>query len=154
MKSDRDVYLEIGTDLMRFATALVGPNDAPDLVSTVVTRVLARRRLTDLDEPKRYLMQAVANEAKNVRRHRSRRRSALARLGDPGHAPDAGEGRYPDLTAAVMRLPSKQRAAIYLVYWVGMAPSEAAAQMGCRPATLRRYLSLARAKLRRFVDAR
>ncbi len=137
---------------MRFATALVGPDDAQDLVSTVVARVLAKRRLSDLTHPRTYLTQAVANEAKNVRRKRTRHAVAVFRVGLPENVRGVDEGRYPDLTEVVMGLPAKQRAGIYLVYWVGMTPTEAAAELGCRPATLRRYLSLARVKLRRFLD--
>ena len=40
--TDREVYEEIAPDLMRYATALVGPDHAPDVVSTVVTRALHR----------------------------------------------------------------------------------------------------------------
>jgi hypothetical protein len=37
VKSDREIYVEHGKVLMRFATVLVGPNDAADVVSTVIT---------------------------------------------------------------------------------------------------------------------
>jgi DNA-directed RNA polymerase specialized sigma24 family protein len=49
-------------------------------------------------------------------------------------------------------LPLQQRAAIYLVYWEGCEPTEAARLLGVQPGTLRRYLHLAREKLRRYLD--
>lgn len=152
LSTDREIYVEHGGDLVRFATALVGPDDAADVVSAVVARTLAKQRLADLERPREYLMQAVANEAKNVLRLRSRASAAVVRVGFPPDAPGADEGRYPDVTAAVMALPVQQRAAVYLVHWVGMTPTDAARHLGCRPATVRRYLSLARSKLRRFLD--
>ncbi len=152
VKSDREIYVEHGETLMRFATVLVGPDDAADVVSTVIARTLAKQALADLRDPKAYLMQATANEAKNL--HRSRQRGALAtvRVGFPETMPGVDEGRYPDVTLAVMDLPEQQRAAVFLVYWMGMTPTDAAEHLGARPATVRRYLALARSKLRRFLD--
>lgn len=57
-----------------------------------------------------------------------------------------------DLTQAVLRLPTQQRAAVYLVYWEDLEPQQAARLLGVRPATLRRYLFLARQKLQRHID--
>jgi DNA-directed RNA polymerase specialized sigma24 family protein len=58
----------------------------------------------------------------------------------------------PELTETVIRLSVQQRAAIFLVYFEDMAPSDAADVLGVRPATLRRYLLLARRKLRGWLD--
>ena len=58
----------------------------------------------------------------------------------------------PDVAATVAKLPVQQRAAIYLVYWEGLEPSEAAAVIGVQPGTIRRYLHLARSQLRRHLD--
>jgi len=137
---------------MRFATVLVGPSDAPDVVSTVIVRTLARQFLSDLREPKAYLMKGIANEARNVHRSRRRGTDARTRVGFPEPARSADEGRYPDLTLAVMSLPTQQRASVFLVYWMDMTPAEAAGYLGARPATVRRYLAVARSKLRGFLD--
>ncbi len=53
--SDSSVYEGLKDDLVRYATALVGPNVAADVVSTVVLRVISKRRLTELKEPRPYL---------------------------------------------------------------------------------------------------
>ena len=137
---------------MRFATVLVGPDDASDVVSNVIARVLARRSLTSLENPHQYLMSAVANEAKNFRRARARGSVAVQRIGVPGNSPDIAEGRYPDVTEAVLELPKQQRAALYLVYWVGMTAADAAQILHCRPSTVRRYLGIARRKLKEHFD--
>ncbi len=39
---ESEIYVSVRRDLMRYATALTGPDAADDIVSTVVTRVLAR----------------------------------------------------------------------------------------------------------------
>lgn len=78
--NDREVYEEIAPALMRYATALIGPDQAPDVVSTVVTRALGRPDgLTGLVAPKAYLMKAVLNEAVGLKRQRARRRTYPSR---------------------------------------------------------------------------
>ena len=47
---DETIYRKNREDLVRYAAVLVGPTAAEDVVSTVVLRVLARRRLVDLDD--------------------------------------------------------------------------------------------------------
>ena len=143
--TDREVYKEIAPELMRYATALVGPDNAHDIVSTVVTRALNRSGgLVGLDEPKTYLMKSVLNEAIGFKRQRARRQTyPMARVPDIG-APELEVG---NLDALVMDLPPQQRAAAYLVFFLEYTPTEAAHLMGMRPGTVRRYLHLARKKL-------
>ena len=152
METDREIYEAIGGDLVRLATVLVGPDEAPDVVSRVVARRLAKGPLSELRDPRSYLLRAVSNEAKNVRRSRSRADVAHHRMGVDAPAPDIAEGRFLDVTDAVMLLPGQQRAAVFLVYWMDMTAAEAAKVLRCRPATVRRYLSIARDSLRGVVD--
>lgn len=80
--SESDVYESVRLDLMRYATALVGRNTAEDVVSTVVTRVLARPGgLGGLRDPKQYLMRSILNEVRT--RHRQRARQPIVRVGFP-----------------------------------------------------------------------
>lgn len=133
------------SELMRYATALVGPDDAPDVVSRVVVRVLSRTGKAPLREPRVYLMKAVLNESRSLLR---RRRflplmEADVAITDPEPVPE--------VLQAVMQLPVRQRAAIFLVYWMDDTPSEAAALMGIRSGTVRRYLHLARHRLQEVL---
>ena len=143
--TDREIYEEIAPDLMRYATALIGPDQAPDVVSTVVTRALGRGGgLAGLESPKSYLMKAVLNEATGVKRQRARRQTyPVAAVPDVG-LPDVEVGNIDEV---VMGLPPQQRAAAYLVFFLEHTPTEAAELMGTRPATVRRYLYLARRKI-------
>ena len=143
--TDREIYEEIAPDLMRYATALVGPDHAPDVVSTVVTRALGLSGgLAGLESAKTYLMKAVLNESTGLKRQRARRQTfPVASVPDVG-LPDVEVGNIDDL---VMGLPPQQRAAAYLVFFLEHTPTEAAELMGTRPATVRRYLYLARRKI-------
>jgi len=142
--NDEAIYRSLAADLTRYATALAGPDEAADIVATVVTRTLARRGgLAGLREPRPYLMRAVLNEVRS--RHRTRTRRPLVTLAEGG---DPAVWEEPDLVLELVEdLPPRQRAAAFLVYWQGCTPTEAADLMGCRPGTVRRYLHLARRKL-------
>ncbi len=133
-------------DLVRYATALVGPSDAEDVVSTVVTKSLRRGSLDRFDDARQYLFRAVLNESRNRLRWRRRRQPAYTLPVDPPREP------RPEVLAAVTALPVRQRAATFLVYWQDLSIAEAAQVMGVRPGTVKRYLHLAREKLRGVLD--
>ncbi len=142
---DEAIYKEHRGALIRYATVLAGPSDAEDIVSSVIARIYkSRRTLSDLDQPRTYLMKSVLNEVID----RSRRAPTLPLVDQAIEPIDA----RPDVLAAVIDLPVQQRAAIYLTYWIGMTSDEAADAMGCRPATVRRYLHVARRKLEEVVE--
>jgi RNA polymerase sigma factor (sigma-70 family) len=139
---------------MRFAASLVGPDRASDLVSEVMVATLQQRTLAELENPKAYLMQSVLNRARSMGRTLSRERRAMNRLPVEGQTSTEPVDLLlnADIVDAVAGLPVQQRAAVYLVYWADLDASEAAELMGIRPATLRRYLFLARNKLRKWID--
>lgn len=143
---DETIYRKNRDDLIRYATVLVGPGGAEDVVSTVVLRILARRRLDDLEEPRAYLFRAVLNECKT---RLSRRRTHL-NITEVGGVP--AEDPRPRITQAVLDLPPQQRAATYLVYWAGLTVAETADLIGIRPGTVKRYLHLARRTLKGVLD--
>jgi RNA polymerase sigma factor (sigma-70 family) len=146
--SDAQVYAKVKDDLIGYATVLVGPDSAPDVVSTVVVRVLARRRLADLEDPRSYLFRGVLNEARSLARQHGR--SAV--LSDRESNEDS-PNLLPEVAIAVAGLPVRQRAATFLVYWMGFTVEQTAGLMGVRVGTVKRYLSLARGKLREVLHA-
>ncbi len=153
MDSDAKTYQELRFELTRLATALVGPSEADDVVADVVVRVLERPGgLAGLKDPRPYLIKAIINEARSRFRKRKRVdvRSGLVR-----EAEESPEADYRDqLVEVVSSLPPRQRAATFLVYWEGHTSVTAAELMGCRPATVRRYLHLAHRKLEEMIDER
>lgn len=138
---------------MRFAASLVGPDHAADLVSEVVVATLQQRELASIEQPKAYLMQGVLNRARSRGRRLARESVALRHMPSPvGDSEPVDYVMNDDIIAAVARLPLQQRAAIYFVFWEDLDPTAAAALMGVSPGTLRRYLYLARNKLRAWID--
>ncbi len=127
--------------LVRYATALVGPSDAEDVVMTVVGRTVRRLRLSELENPKGYLLRGVLNEA----RGRSRRRDHVSLQLDVEMPVSDGLVEVLDV---LMALPVRQRAAVYLHYWEMAPVREIAESMGVGPGTVKRYLYLARQKLK------
>ena len=151
MDSDAKTYQELRFELTRLATALVGPSEAEDVVADVVVRVLERPGgLSGLRDPRPYLVRAIINEARS--RFRKRRRVDDLPTREEEDPPAAD---YRDqLVEVVSTLPPRQRAATFLVYWEGHTSVSAAELMGCRPATVRRYLHLAHRKLEEMIDER
>ena len=143
---DAEIWLRYKDDLVRYAAVLIGPDDADDAVSTIVLRVLNRRGLSDLDDAGKYLYRAVLNEC----RTRARRRNPRLGVGDLPEPPPADP--QPEIFNAVLALPVRQRAATFLVYWADLSIGETAHVMGTRPGTVKRYLHLARSKLKGVLD--
>ena len=110
------IYRKNRDDLIRYATVLVGPAGAEDVVSTVVLRILARRRLQDLDEPRAYLFRSVLNECKT---RLSRRRTHL-NIAEVGAVP--ADHPQPHIIQAVLELPPHARsgARCLLGAWVSV----------------------------------
>lgn len=147
--SNSQIYAELKDDLVRYATALVGPDTAADVVSTVVLRILSKGSLADLNEPRPYLFRAVLNEARSTAR-RTRRHIDSPITEAVYDEPNLD----PDVVVAVLGLPVRQRAATYLVFWAGHTITETADLMGIGDGTVKRYLFLARNSLRGVLHAR
>lgn len=144
MNDDGRVFEKYRTDLLRYATALVGPSDAEDVVMTVVARAVRRRRLSELENPRGYLLRGVLNEA----RGHARRSRPISLDGDlPAERLDG----MSEILDVLMTLPIRQRSAIYLHYWERAPIAEIADTMGIGPGTVKRYLHLARRRLREVL---
>ena len=148
--SDREIYEKHAADLIRYATVLVGPDQAPDIVSTVVLRVLKRRSLGDLDDPKAYLFRSVMNECRSWGRRRKTSRIALGRFfeREASEPLDSTVADRVSAAEAVWRLPPRHRSAAYLVYWLDLPISEAAQILGVSTGTVKRYVHEVRERIR------
>ena len=144
------IYRQHVHDLTRFATSLVGPSDAADVVSQAVIRAMWSKPWEGVRDPRAYLYRAVLNEARMLARSSSRRRLREARVAVAVVGPEP-EFR-PDVAAAVARLSVQQRAAVFLTYWEGLAQHEVADRLGITVGTVKRHLSRARAKLKDLID--
>lgn len=143
------VYDQHREGLVRFATVLVGVDAAQDVVSAALLRLLERPR--KIRNPKSYLFQAVANQAKNHNRHEGRRRVREERTAPAGYTtvPEP----YPEVREAIVGLSTRQRAVVYLTYWEDLTESTVAQHLGISVGSVRTHLHRARRHLRRVLHA-
>jgi len=92
------------------------------------------------------MRKTILNLASNERRRFARRRTALARLATD----DDVMPSYPSDVEAILDLPAKHRAVLYLVYVEQMPYREVAEQLGMTPVAARKTAS--RAKRRARLD--
>lgn len=146
-----DLYRTHAKSLIAYASTLVGPSQAEDLVSETMMRILDRVDLSKVGNPRAYLFTSVLNRARSESRSRSaRRRRELAST--------AGADICPAPTLAdelgVLRcLSTRERAVIYLTYWEDMTVADVAACLDLSDGTVRRYLARARNKIRKELQS-
>jgi RNA polymerase sigma factor (sigma-70 family) len=148
--SRAEVYVKYAADLTRFATGLVGPFEAADVVSAAVLGCLWSKRWSSVQDQRAYLFRAVLNQARQSHRSAMRRavREARAAALDSWLPPEV----HPEVLAAVARLSLRQRAVVMLTYWADLDPSGVAALLGISQGSVRRHLARARARLRELLD--
>lgn len=150
VESDADLYRMHSGELLRYATVLVGRDDAQDVVANAFARSLASRAWPAVANRRAYLFAAVTNEARNHARGAARRRNREAR--QPMARPLELDTPRPDVRAAIETLSVRQRAVVYLAYWEDMTDQMAAEHLGISPGAVRRHLGRARERLRELLD--
>jgi RNA polymerase sigma-70 factor (ECF subfamily) len=146
-----EAYRKWGDELVGYATALVGPADAPDLVSEAFAAVLVRGDAfwSTVATPRAYLFRSITNAARMSARSRLRRRARELRWS--AH-PVAGELLFdPAVRRALDRLSVQQRAVIYLAYWHDLAPEAIGGLLDISDGAVRRHLARARSRLRKVL---
>ena len=141
-----DLYRRHAIELTRFATSLVGPNHAHDVVSEAVMQAMWSDRWGEVLNPRAYLYQAVLNAARMHHRStsRRRRRESMAARPDTSPGPDAAV----DVWDALGHLSIRQRAVIFLTYWEDLSEGDIAYRLDVSERSVRRYLAKARDQLR------
>jgi DNA-directed RNA polymerase specialized sigma24 family protein len=151
--SIEEAYRKWSDDLVRYATALVGPADAADLVADTFAGFLHRGETSwaQVRDPRSYAFRSVTNAARMNGRGSDRRRRREARwsvvptsrgelLGDPS------------VTAALAALSVRQRAAVFLTYWEDLPVAEVARRLGTSEGSVKRHLARGRAALREVLS--
>lgn len=150
--SVEEAYLKWSEDLVRYATALIGPADAPDVVSEAFMAVLDRGdgAWDAIGEPRGYLFRAVLNAVRMQERGRGRRerRERCLWEAEPAHEL-LGD---PAVIDAVQELSVQQRAITYLTYWEDLRPADVAGMLGISEGSVRRQLARARTTLRKVLQ--
>lgn len=142
---DRELIRELYPSLIRIAGVAGGVAfDPDDLVQEALVRTLSKRGLSDLDYPLAYLRRVIVNIASNQRRSHARQLRAESRLGDQEEVLPS----YPADIGAILDLPPRQRAILYLVEVEGVPYAEAARELGMTTVAARQLAARARRKAR------
>jgi RNA polymerase sigma-70 factor (sigma-E family) len=161
-RSFEEFVVERGTALLRTAVFLAGDRQAgEDLLQEVLLRVYGR--WARVDEPDAYTRRALVNAATSRRRGSGRAREDLVDFSDssagrPAPPDTKGDlegavGDRHDLLGALRQLPPRQRAVIVLRYFDDLTEAEIAAQLGCRPGSVKTHASRGMARLRELLGA-
>lgn len=145
-----EVYRRHADELVRYATALVGPADAPDVVVDAVVSAFESLAWPTVENQRAYLYRAVLNRSLSVRRSDARRVARELRVAG-SESVAAGESSL-DAQRALANLSPQQRAVVYLTYWEDLTPAQVAALLDVSEGTVRKQLARAREQLRRILQ--
>jgi RNA polymerase sigma-70 factor (sigma-E family) len=145
------VYAVHYDPMIRLASLTTGDAAAAeDIVQDAF--VALYRRWPDVDEPAAWLRRVVANRATSwLRRRLVARRHAGRHLGPEVAPPPEDEDGA--VRAALGRLSARQRAAVFLRFYLDLPETEIAAALACRPGTVKSLLHRALRVLREELDA-
>ncbi len=147
---DPELYRKYGDELVRFASAVVGPGGAEDVVATAVLRCFATPGWPSVGNRRAYLYRAVLNQAVKMRNATEWRLDLAAADSAAACGPDAGVGV--DVIRAMRRLTERQRAVLYLSYWEDLSPPDIADALRMSLRTVQRELTAGRTRLRRLLS--
>lgn len=137
--------------LAHYATVLVGPDDAMDVVNEAVTATLARGSLVGVDDVRAYWFRAVANTAAGWHRSNVRRRMRETRVSAFSNSAVGEATTAADAQRALSSLSVQQRAVVYLTYWHDWEPARVAVTLGVSEGTVRKQLGRGRGQLREVL---
>lgn len=150
--TDEEVYERHAVDLVRFASSVVGPSEAEDVVATAVIRLFRSPRWRSAENQVAYLYTTVSNACRShlrsqKRRERRERTAAFERATDlDWHAPG------PDVSFALDALSARQRAVVHLTFWEELTGPEVAERLGISEGSVRKHLGRAKDTMRRLID--
>lgn len=148
------VYVAHSLRLIRLATVLVGPDDAPDLVSESVRRAVHLPGWSSVRDQGAYLVTTLVNQTRQFHRERSRRTAREQRTArlvpQVAHAEPAPADL--DVRVALETLSPQQRAVVFLVYWEDQTIPGVAHLLDVSRGTVRKQLDRAKTKLKRVLD--
>jgi RNA polymerase sigma factor (sigma-70 family) len=149
--SDTEVYQDHATELIRYATVLVGPDSATDVMTDAVLATFATPKWREVGNPRAYLYRAVYNTAQSWHRSNGRRRRreevVALRSATVWRDPDVGV----DVHRALETLSAQQRAVIFLTYWDDQQPAQIAELLDISEGAVRKQLARAREQLRKVI---
>jgi RNA polymerase sigma-70 factor (sigma-E family) len=146
--------------LVRLATLLLhDPGQAEEVTQDAFVALHERwGRLRDPERAVAYLRQCVTNGARSALRHRGVVDRFLRRAPEPLTMPSAEAGAlaaqsHADLVAVVRTLPTRQREALVMRYYLDLSEAQTAEAMGVSPGAVKTHTARALAALRRQLRA-
>jgi RNA polymerase sigma factor (sigma-70 family) len=147
---NEQVYRLHARELTEYATTLVGPFDASDVVTDACLRAFASKSWPEVVNRRAYLYRTVLSVAND--HHRSSLSRRLREMRTAGRDVMLPVEVDLDVLRAVERLSIQQRSAVYLTYWADLAPDDVAAHMGVTTGTVKRHLARARRRLGEWLS--
>lgn len=152
-RPDDVVYKAHADELVRFATGLVGPDDAPDVVIDAFVQLVGSKVWHNANDRRALWYRAVIYRARSWRRSTARRRARehSASLLDRRPVDNSME-RDEDVVTALTELSVQQRAVVVLTYWADLSPADVGDLIGISEGAVKKQLSRARRKLRGVLE--
>ncbi|NOX21464.1 MAG: sigma-70 family RNA polymerase sigma factor [Actinobacteria bacterium] len=148
--TDAELYAKYSHALVAFATSIVGPSMAADVVHDAAVSLVSSQALARAHDPRALLYKAVFAKAKSAQRSAFRRRDRERRFAATivTHDPEV----LPEVAIAVAKLSPQQRACVFLTYWEDMTPQTVGDFLGISDGTVKHHLARARKRLRETLD--
>ena len=151
---DVDTYRQHAPELTRYATVLVGPDDAADIVADAVLSAMRSPAWRHVEHRRAYLYRAVLHTSASFQRSTARRRrreDLVAARATP--EPTIDETSI-DARRTLAVLSPQQRAVVFLTYWHDQDRATVARTLAVSDGTVRRQLARAHRRLRKELDER
>lgn len=147
--NNEEIYRSYADELTRYATGLVGPFDATDVVTDGCLKAFNARSWPDVTNRRAYLYRAVFSVAQDHHRSTLSRRLREMKTAKP----EAVTPQYVDIDVlrAIDRLSIQQRAAVVLTYWNDLPLEEVADRMGISTGAVKSHLARARKRLQEWL---
>jgi RNA polymerase sigma factor (sigma-70 family) len=151
-RTDEAIYEDYAPELVRFASGLVGWNDAADVVAESFLALLDTEIWRTTNNHRVLLYRRVYLDAQSWMRSNGGRRLREHKAALPDrNAPDFS-ALDSDVAAAIRSLSAQQRAVVFLAYWDDLTVPEIAALLDVSEGTIRKQLARARARLRKELS--
>lgn len=147
---NEQVYRSYAEELTRYATALVGPADAADVVTDACLRAFDSSKWPAVENRRAYLYRTVLSVANDHHRSTLSRRLREMKTAERDESPPVEVDV--DVLAAVERLSVRQRAAVVLTYWADLPVDAVADRMGVSTGAVKRHLARARRQLKGWLS--
>lgn len=147
---NEQIYRSYAEELTRYATGLVGPSDATDVVTDACIKAFDSRRWPEVSNRRAYLYRTVLSVATDHHRSTLSRRVREMKAADSDVTQPVEIDV--DVLSAVERLSVRQRAAVVLTYWADLPPDAVAERMGVSTGSVKRHLARARKQLKGWLS--